>query len=121
MIKRLTFFLIRFRFINQDYFKGFHPIYPISRLYVILLTSFRVRKAYLTNEYRKVISEKKEKEAGKIAVTSREIKKGNIDEENVSQSIRETEEGRSRKIASEKFHVGEWKVREALSWLPCQN
>ena len=67
-------------------------------------------KAVLANEYRKVISEKKQSEAGKKAVTIREIKKGNIDEANVSQSIEEQD--RSRTIASEKFHVAERKVRE---------
>ena len=68
------------------------------------------QKAVLANEYRKVISEKKQSEAGKKAVTIREIKKGNIDEANVSQSIEELE--RSRKLAAEHMHVSEWKVRE---------
>ena len=68
------------------------------------------QKAVLANEYRKVISEKKQSEAGKKAVSIREIKKGNIDEANVSQSIEELE--RSRKLAAEHMHVSEWKVRE---------
>ena len=69
------------------------------------------QKAVLANEYRKVISEKKQSEAGKKAVTIREIKKGNIDEDTLSQSYDEEQE-RSRKLAAEHMHVSEWKVRE---------
>ena len=69
------------------------------------------QKAVLANEYRKVISEKKQSEAGKKAVTIREIKKGNIDEDTLSQSYDEEQE-RSRKLAAEHMHVAERKVRE---------
>jgi len=62
------------------------------------------------NEYRKILSEKRQSEAGKKAVTVREIKRGNIDVETVSSSINEEQE-RSRKEASDKFKVSVWKVR----------
>ena len=54
---------------------------------------------------------KKQSEAGKKAVTIREIKKGNIDEDTLSQSYDEAQE-RSRKLAAERMHVSERKVRE---------
>ena len=66
------------------------------------------QKAVLANEYMKGLSKKRESEAGKKEVTIREIKRGNIDEETVSPSYEEQE--RSRKIASERWKVSEWKV-----------
>jgi len=70
------------------------------------------QKAVLANEYRKILSTKRQSEAGKKAVTIREIKRGNIDEETVSTSMNEEQE-RSRKIASERWKVSEWNVRIA--------
>ena len=46
------------------------------------------QKAVLANEYRKILSKKRQSEAGKKAVTIREIKRGNIDSETVSESIK---------------------------------
>ena len=72
------------------------------------------QKAYLANEYRKVISEKAKKERGiKGAVETNKILYGKEPErlsDNVSDKRGEKD---TRKIASEKFHVGEWKVRQA--------
>jgi N6-adenosine-specific RNA methylase IME4 len=65
------------------------------------------QKAVLANEYRKILSKKRQSEAGKKAVTIREIKRGNIDSDTVSESIKVD----TRKIASEKFKVSERKVR----------
>ena len=70
------------------------------------------QKAYLANEYRKVLSEKRQSEAGKKAVTIREIKRGHIDEETVSSPI-SAERDRSRAEAASRFKVSEWKVRVA--------
>jgi len=70
------------------------------------------QKAVLANEYMRILSKKRESEAGKKAVTIREIKRGNIDEETVSTSMNEEQE-RSRKIASERWKVSEWNVRIA--------
>jgi len=70
------------------------------------------QKAVLANNYSKILSKKRESEAGKKAVTIREIKRGNIDEETVSTSMNEEQE-RSRKIAAERWKVSEWKVRIA--------
>jgi N6-adenosine-specific RNA methylase IME4/ParB-like chromosome segregation protein Spo0J len=65
------------------------------------------QKAVLANEYRKILSKKRQSEAGKKAATIREIKRGNIDSDTVSESIKVD----TRKIASEKFKVSERKVR----------
>jgi len=70
------------------------------------------QKAVLANNYSTILSKKRESEAGKKAVTIREIKKGNIDVETVSSSMNEEQE-RSRKIASERWKVSEWNVRIA--------
>jgi hypothetical protein len=67
------------------------------------------QKAVLANEYRKILSKKRQSEAGKKAATIREIKRGNIDSDTVSESIKA--EVDTRKIASDKFKVSEWKVR----------
>jgi len=63
------------------------------------------QKAVLANEYMKVLSKRRESEAGKKAVTIREIKRGNIDKETVSTSMNEDQD-RSRKEASNKFNRG---------------
>ena len=64
----------------------------------------------LANEYRKVISKKMQSEAGKKAVAVRWH--GNeYDEDTLSQSYDEEQE-RSRKLAAERMHVSERKVRE---------
>jgi len=55
------------------------------------------------------LSKKRESEAGKKAVTIREIKRGNIDEISVISSMNEEQE-RSRKIAAERWKVSEWNV-----------
>jgi len=66
------------------------------------------QKAVLANEYRKILSEKRETEAGKKAINARWHPEREYDEETVSPSY---EEERSRKIASERWKVSEWKVR----------
>jgi len=67
------------------------------------------QKAVLANEYRKILSEKAKTQRAKIAVTQREINRGNILEDTVASKINEEQE-RSRKIASERWKVSEWKV-----------
>jgi len=53
----------------------------------------------------KALGKKRRSEAGKKAVTIREIKRGNIDVETVSSSMNEDQD-RSRKEASNKFNRG---------------
>ena len=71
------------------------------------------QKAVLANEYRKVISEKKQSDAGTKAINAR-WHVNEYDEASVSQSYNEEQE-RSRKLAAEHMHVSEWKVREVQS------
>jgi len=66
------------------------------------------QKAVLANEYMKGLSKKRRSEAGKKAVTIREIKRGNIDEATVASTMNEDQD-RSRKEASNKFN-------RATSW-----
>ena len=69
------------------------------------------QKAVLANEYRKVISEKIQSEAGKKAINARwhGNEYGSV---NVSETNKEKESIDTRKLAAEHMHVSEWKVRE---------
>jgi len=69
------------------------------------------QKAVLANEYRKILSEKAKKERAEIAVIQREINRGNILSETVTDKLNERHEVDTRKEASDKFKVSEWKVR----------
>jgi len=68
------------------------------------------QKAVLANEYRKILSKKRQSEAGKKANEVRWHSNDSSDLENVSQSDK-NEADPSRKEASNKFKVSEWKVR----------
>jgi len=70
------------------------------------------QKAVLANNYREILSKKAKEQRARIAVTQREINRGNILEETVSPEM-DKEEERSRKIASERWKVSEWNVRIA--------
>jgi N6-adenosine-specific RNA methylase IME4 len=67
------------------------------------------QKAVLANEYRKILSEKAKKQRAEIANV---VKNGNV---SLSETVSDKENGRrevdTRKIASDKFKVSEWKVR----------
>ena len=70
------------------------------------------QKAVLANEYMKILSKKRESEAGKKAINARWHPEKKYDEETVSPSYEEQD--RSRKIASERWRVSEWKVLTIL-------
>jgi len=61
------------------------------------------QKAVLANEYMRILSKKCESEAGKKAVTIREIKRGNIDEETVSQSDKNEANPSHKKYPDRKY------------------
>jgi N6-adenosine-specific RNA methylase IME4 len=67
------------------------------------------QKAVLANEYRKILSTKRQSEAGKIKANAR----WHPDSEYNSETVSEQHENEvdTRKEASEKFKVSEWKVR----------
>jgi len=69
------------------------------------------QKAVLANEYRKILSEKVKKQRAEIAVTQREINRGNILSDTVTDKMNERHEVDTRKEASYKFKVSERKVR----------
>jgi|GEM_PF-1140863 len=65
------------------------------------------QKAVLANEYRKILSEKRQSEAGKKAINARWHPDMEYDLENVSQSNK-NEADPSCKEAFDKFRVSEW-------------
>jgi len=67
------------------------------------------QKAVLANEYRKILSEKAKKERVEIAVTQREINRGNILSDTVTDKMNERHEVDTHKEASYKFKVSERK------------
>ncbi|PSN95952.1 hypothetical protein B9Q06_03825 [Candidatus Marsarchaeota G2 archaeon ECH_B_2] len=67
------------------------------------------QKAVLANEYRKILSEKAKKQRGENAIEKRWRPEQKYLSDTVSESIKA--EVDTRKIASEKFKVSEWKVR----------
>ena len=69
------------------------------------------QKAVLANNYSAILSKKRESEAGKKANEVRWHSNNSSDEQTVSTS--DEEQDRSRKIASERWKVSEWKVRIA--------
>jgi len=69
------------------------------------------QKSFLANEYRKILSEKAKTQRAEIAVTQREINRGNILSDTAADKMNEKHEVNTRKEASNKFKVSERKVR----------
>jgi len=69
------------------------------------------QKAVLANEYRKILSEKAKKQRGENAIEKRWRPEQKYLSETVSDKENGGREVDTRKIASEKFKVSEWKVR----------